>query len=248
MSGTTDGDPQGGTDDTIVVADTIDPSTAEDTGAEQTQEAAEAEAPAEEQEGETKPPFWQKLIAEAAFKEREAKRQMAAIAEENERLRKGLPQGADAIPATEIERRITERIEAARFAEDCNAIAEVGEKAFKDFGTTKATYDLIGTSTEFLEGIAEIGRTDGKEAAARVYYELGKNPEEAYRIMNMKPAAMAVQLSKMASAKPALKPVSRAPAPITPIGANSGRAGGMPSPDDDAAYRAWFLKERAKRA
>lgn len=250
----TDGAIQTDDADTIVVADHTPP-TARGQSAEQPQDTAETEADpveqaetAEESQEPEKSPFWQKLIAEAAFKEREARRQAAAVAAENEQLRKGfLPQGADAIPATEIERLVEERIAATRFADDCNAIADVAVATFKDFPSAKANYDLIGTTPAFLDGIAEIGRTDGKEAAARVYYDLGKDPEKAYQLMQMKPAAMAVQLSRMAAAKPALKPVSKAPAPPVPIAANTGRASSMPSPDDDEAYRAWFQRERDKR-
>jgi hypothetical protein len=57
------------------------------------------------------------------------------------------------------------------------------------------------------------------EDAHKVIYALGKNPEEASRILALSPVQQGRELERLAlkAGQPATKAVSKAPAPITPV-------------------------------
>ena len=81
------------------------------------------------------------------------------------------------------------------------------------------------------------------EAPADVIYHLGKNLDEASRIMALanNPVRMGMEISKLASKvvkpAPAPRPVSAAPAPITPVSPN----GGVPDkPTDQMTMDEWM--------
>lgn len=245
MSGTTDGAvPDSG--DTIVVADLPDPTAGQEPveqGAEADQPAPETEADHQREEAPKRKPWWETRIAEAAFSEREAKRQAQALEAELAAYRRG-QQPAPGTPDA-VEQRAQEIVAETMFVNECNAIADAGAAKFRDFEAASRTYAMLGDMPRpFLEGIAALGKDEG----ARVYYELAKDPDEASRIMRLPPVRMAIELTRRASATPkAPPPISKAPPPIVPLGTTNARNGGMPSPDNDEAYRDWFRKEYQKR-
>lgn len=232
--------------DTIVVADLPDPTA----GQKPVEQQAEADPP--DPETEAKPhqddapkrkPWWETRIAEAAFAEREARRQAQALEAELAAYRR-VQQPAPGTPDA-VEQRAQEIVSEIMFVNECNAISDAGEAKFPDFTVAARTYAMLGeVPRPFLEGIASLGRDEG----ARVYYELAKDPDEASRIMRLPPVRMAIELTRRASAAPkAPPPISKAPPPIVPLDATNARNGGMPPPDNDEAYREWFRKEYQKR-
>src|SRR5215468_3316993 len=112
----------------------------------------------------------------------------------------------------------------ARFNEACNSLYAKGRQEFGE------------TMDEAVRGLNAVGwgnRPDALAALAslpdghRVYHALASNLDEAHRVLNLPPMEMAVALASMRSqqssnghAEPRT-PISRAPAPISPIGGQS---------------------------
>ena len=82
---------------------------------------------------------------------------------------------------------------------------------------------LGGLQPAVVEAAMETGE------AAKVLYELGKNPDEAARIMALPPTKMAVAVAKIA-VKPSSAPaVSKAPPPIKSLNGSGGKVETDPS-------------------
>lgn len=219
--------------------------TAPDTG--QEQQADTAEQQTETQEEPKRKPWFQQRIDELTREKHEARRQAEQLAGYLRQIQQGqqVPQQQDGtqpppgyVPASEVERIAARQLEAARFNEACNEIADHGEATFKDFQTAVANFQSIGgPPPALLEAVTALGKEDG----ARVYYELGTNPDEAMRLARLSPARMAVEVAKMAAKPAPTRPVSKVPPPIAPISAGRAEAGGEPdaarNPD---AYAKWF--------
>jgi len=106
------------------------------------------------------------------------------------------------------------RLKQTKFDEACNTAYTKGKTEFQDFDETLRTFGMLGGLTpEFLEVATDL--PDGH----KVLYALGKNPDEASRVMSLPPLKMAAELARMADklGKPAPTSVSGAPAPITPV-------------------------------
>jgi len=224
--------------------------TAADTGQQQT--ATETT----EQQADTEPapkprPWFEKVIAERAYEAREAKRQAAeAIAYAQRVQAQFQPQDQQPatqpppgyVPASEVGRIVAQQLEVARFNEACNDVADHGTATFGDFNDAVANFQLMGgPPPALLEAVTALGKEDG----ARVFYELGKHPDNAQRILSLSPARMAVEIAKMATRPAAPPPVSRAPSPISPIN-SAGRSSGNAEPGSDAEWRDWFVKNRRR--
>ena len=226
-----------------------DTNTVPATGTEQTQ--ADTAAPQTETEAPKPRPWYEKVIAERAYEAREAKRQAEAAIQYARQVQAQLqPQEQQSaapppgyVPAAEVHRIAAQQVAEATFTQACNEVADHGEATFPDFGEAVQNFTLMGgPPAPLLEAITALGKEDG----SRVYYELGKNPGEAQRILSLSPARMAVEIARMASKPRAVAPVSRAPAPITPVNARSTGATRDPSTMSDSEYRSWFATEYAK--
>ncbi len=239
--------------DTTVAPPVMEPAETETT---QTEPADHPDA-AVEPEGEKKPeateepapkrrPWWENAIAEARAAERAAKRELA---ETLARVPKATPAPtappADAVPVAEVEKRAREMADEGRFIETCNEIAGLGEAKYPDFDDAVKNFAMLGEMPKpFLEGITALGKDDG----ARVYYELGKNPDEAARIFKLPPVRMAVELAKLSAVQPKVAAVSKAPAPIEPITSRVVRADAEPdAAKEPAEWTRWFNEQRRKR-
>ena len=234
--------------DTTIHADQDAP-TAEAPVTEQATEGVET--PVKEEPSPEEPkraPWWEKRIAESAFEAREAKRQLAAANERIAQIERPTTQPQPArntVPMAEVEQRAAALVEERRFVDTCNEIYEAGAaKHGRDFDDAARTFGLLGAMPPaFLEGIAALGKDDG----AKVYYDLGKNPDEAARIMQLPPVRMAMELSRMAAVPVKLAAVSKAPAPIAPISAGNVQSGAEPNEvTDPVAWRAWFREKRKR--
>lgn len=193
----------------------------------------EPEKPEPEKPVEKKKISWElRRINEETNKRREAERRAAELDAEIKRLR-----GADK-PATteepavldteqirarardEIRQEEAVRLATERFNEACNKTFEQGVAAYgQDFENaastlTQALGDEIQKRPEFLQVITDL------ENGHQVYYELSRNPEEAERLLKMPSHKMILELGRMSDkvAKPAVKPISKAPAPVSPVG------------------------------
>lgn len=240
--------------DTTVVAGEPPP-TAEDTGAVETDDATvpvtEKQAPEPTSEP-PKKPWYQTRIEEEAWEKREAKRRVTALEAEVAQLRQAAPARSQPepeglVPAAEVEKRAAEIVAENRFVESCNSTYYHGVAKYPDFADAAKTYGLLGEIPEdFLQAITSLGEDDG----ARVYYELGKNPDNAARVLKLPPTKMAMEIAKMAYTKTASspRPVSKAPAPIEPITSSRARTDAEPDEvKEPKAWMDWFQKQRLAR-
>lgn len=137
------------------------------------------------------------------------------------------------LPEAEIERRAEVKAEAKAaeksFADACNAVYDKGVDAHgEEFKEALVNFQtLVGEGFRSITNIAL-----ATDDPAKVILELGRDPEEAERILKLPAARMAIEMDRLARgrAKPA-KPVSKAPAPIRPVG---GTGSGTDPMRDDA--------------
>lgn len=227
---------------------------APDTGQEQQAEPEQQADPTQEEPKRT--PWFQRRIDELTREKHEARRQAESYAAALRQIQQGqqpqFPQ-QDAqqppsgyVPVTEVARVAAEQLEQARFTEACNEIADHGAGQFRDFGQAVSNFQMLGgPPPALLEAVTALGKEDG----ARVFYELGMNPDEALRLSRLSWSRMAVEVARMAS-KPAApsKPVSRVPPPIAPISAARAEPGGEPDADrNPEAWSRWFMEQRRTR-
>lgn len=215
---------------------------------------AEAEQPAGEPDGkeaETKKddgvPEWAKRRFGELTKQRaEAERRAQALELELQQIRSGSQQqptqeyqgAAHAYQQSETDTyALAQKIaDTQLFNQRCDQIYESGTKEFNDFDAALGNFQMLGGLPRALVEAAEATGNP-----AKVIYELGKNPDEAMRIMNLPPVRMGVELAKRANASPAPKPISKAPAPISPVD------GGKRMPDglaDDLDDREWIMRRQ----
>jgi hypothetical protein len=104
-----------------------------------------------------------------------------------------------------------------RFTADCNSIFEAGEKAHgEEFKEAVTNLNVLGLMQPALVEAAMV-----TDAPADVIHYLGSDVDEAARIMALPPIRMAAELVKLSGKLAAPKTgvqVSRAPAPIEPVG------------------------------
>lgn len=247
-------------DDGPVIVDTtvaVQPaSTAEETTATQDTDTGTASDTDTEQpkteDAPKKRPWWEQRIAASAFETREAKREAEAARAELARYRQGdtrppaqsqPPPGM--LPAAEVETRAAAMLAETRFADACNAAYDTGVSKYRDFDDAVNTFRLMGGPPPvFLQAVAELG----PEAGAKVYYDLGKDPDKASAVFGMPPVKMAMELARMAAAAPRIPAVSKAPAPIEPITSTRTRANAEPDGKDPVEWSRWFRQQRASRS
>lgn len=219
--------------------------TAPDTGNEPTPEPVE---PVAEPATPKQQPWFQKRIDELTREKYEERRKAERLESELRKIQQppeNVPQvAAGTIPVEEVERRAAEIVEQRTFVAACNEVADVGLAKYPDFQQAVKNYEMIGgVPPEFLKAVTSLGKEDG----AKVYYDLGIDPDRASRILALPPVQMAMEVAKLAfsPAKP-VAPVSRVPPPITPI-ASAPVRGGVPDPEKNASeYRKWFEEEYRK--
>jgi len=240
-----------GVDNTAPQPDQNDPNTGQDQTRADDDAANTDDQPEPEQP--KKQPWLQRKLAETAYEARETRRQLA---ETRALLAQYQQPGATPaqntapppgyVPAAEVQRAAAEMLGRVEFNRTCDEIAELGSK-LPDFASAVGNLSALGVDTQnandpFMQAVTALDKAE----AARVFHELGSNPEDAERILKMSPARMAVEVAKLA-AKPVKVPaVSKAPPPITPISGRTARNDAEPDGKNDEEYRAWFVRERAK--
>ncbi len=136
------------------------------------------------------------------------------------------------------------RMQSERFNESCNLTYQAGTTEFPDFQQSVTNLQMLGAMRpEILSTVLEVGEKD----AHKVLYQLGKDPDEASRILNLSPVRMAVELAKLSSAAPKPPVVSKAPQPIAPI-SGSAQAEKNPEKMSTSEWLVWRNKQLAQRA
>lgn len=217
----------------------------EEATTEQSQEQVE-ETPEEKAKRE---PWFQKRIGELTREKYEAKRQADSVAQEAAQLREQLAriqQGEDAeaeqVDVHTLARQEAQRIVAEQsFNDTCNKVYAAGKAEFPDFDNAVANLQMVGVNRDFLE------LATSSDAGAKLIHHLGTDLDEAARIAALPPVQMARELTRLEYklAQPvATKPVSKAPAPITPIG-----SGGVTDPGlrDDLPIDEWMRRNAVKK-
>lgn len=207
---------------------------------------ASPEASANTQTDEPKKrPWFEKIIADKSFEAREYKRQNDELRAQLQTQRPAQPaqQPSGTLSEADVERRVEQRATARELNNACDAIHDVGVSKYADFEGVVGTYGLLGgPPPAFLEALASLG----KEVGAKVFYDLGKDPDEAARVMAMPPVKMAMALAKMASATPKAIPVSKVPDPIRPVQGSNTRSDAEPDAKNDPDWVKWFRKGQSR--
>lgn len=134
------------------------------------------------------------------------------------------------------ERLAEEKLQRKAMQDRIQAIDAAGREEFgADYDRATQNLAMAGVGSEaFVQALAEIPN------AEKVVQYLGQpdNLEEASRLAALSPVKMAVELTKLApkAAKAFAKPVSQAPAPITPISGG----GGADSAEPKVGTPEWF--------
>lgn len=225
-------------------------STSSEATTEQTQEQAEKPQETPEEKAK-KEPWFQKRIGELTREKYEARRAAEEAKQQAEQYRQYLAQiqqGDHEAEKPEVDVRTLAQQEAARmvaeqrFNETCNKVYSDGKAEFQDFDRAVANLQMVGVNREFLE----LATTS--DVGAKLLHHLGTDLDEAARIISLPPVQMARELTKLEIklGQPAAKPVSKAPAPITPIAGGSA-VSKDPSEMTDAEFAKWRKAQIAQR-
>jgi hypothetical protein len=148
------------------------------------------------------------------------------------------------VPASDVRAMVEREVSQIGFVKECNLIADAGKAKFSDFQDAHTNFTMLDRNMDaFLEGIASLGTDVG----AKIYYEIGKDPDEAERILSMPPVKMAMELAKRANAAPKPIPVSKVPDPIKPVQGANTRSDAEPDGKDPRVWAKWFNENRNKR-
>lgn len=224
----------------------------------ETIEKAEADKPAEEAKPAEEPavvvdeqpdlPKWVKIeLSKRADKISAGRQALAEKDAEIERLK--LAQGdpsklpGDYVPKSQVSALVQQAKEEERYIENCNAANESGRKAYKDWPeAVDMLQSLGGFDIPTMRGIMATGAGD------KALYQLGKNPDEYHRIMELPFERRIVEITKLTErAAITPKPVSQAPAPIRTVGGTAAPSKNLEitdNMDDDKAYA--VLQERRR--
>ncbi|MHB1098447.1 MAG: hypothetical protein ACYCZR_02715 [Burkholderiales bacterium] len=214
---------------------------------EATNDTEAEETPEQKEEKAKREPWFQKRIGELTREKYEAKRAAEQAAQEAQKLREYLEsvqQGEAQQPMGDVQSLVKQ--EAAKliaeqtFNEACNKVYATGKTEFKDFDDSVANLQMVGMNREFLEIVSS------SDAGHKVLHYLGNDLDEAARIAAMPPLQMARELTKLeyklGQEKP--KPVSKAPAPIKPIGTGGATPNGL---SDDLPIDEWMARFNKQR-
>lgn len=213
------------------------------------EETTEQTQETEQQKEETakKEPWFQKRISEVTREKYEHKRAAEQAMHEAQQLREQLARVQSGeqyeVPAADVntlaEQRAHQLMAERSFNDSCNKVYEAGKAEFPDFDAAVSNLQMVGVGREFYE----LATTS--DAGAKLLHHLGSDLDEAARIAALPPVQMAREITRLEIklSQPVAKPVSNAPAPISPI---SGTKVGSKSPGEmsDAEYAKWRQSAR----
>ncbi|HQT76818.1 MAG TPA: hypothetical protein PLD10_07170 [Rhodopila sp.] len=219
------------------------PVTATDTTPPSTDTPATEAVKPEEPEKPKQTPWFQKRIDELTREKWEARREAEAARSLAEALKTANPDTPTPQDPQLFERMVAERaqklVEAQRFDESCNTTYQRGKEKFPDFDESVSGYTLLGglqDKRDFLEAVTALPNGEA------IFYHLGKNLDEASRVLALPPIRMAVELTRLGDKLKAAPAVSKAPAPVKPI-SGAGKADGY---REDMPIEEFFRWREAK--
>jgi hypothetical protein len=212
---------------------------------EQTQEVQQEQTQEQKDEAQKKEPWFQKRINEQTRKYYEAQREAQALKERLAQYEQRQPQEEQQQPdvMTLAERIAEQKLAERSFNESCNKVYEIGTKELPGFDAAVSNLQLVGVNRDFLEAAT------ASDAGHKILHHLGQldNLAEAERILRLPPVQMGRELAKLEAKlnqPPPPKPVSKAPAPITPIGTGGVTDSGL---SDDLPIDEWMRRNAKKR-
>ena len=117
-------------------------------------------------------------------------------------------------------------------------------KASEIAGFDRESFDSLPLTATIAAAVTE------SDIAPRLMAHMASNPDEVQRIAYMSPARQAAEIgrleAKILAAPPPAKP-SKAPAPITPVGGNSGTVDKDPKEMSQKEFNAWRAKQIKQR-
>lgn len=204
------------------------------------------ETPEQAEEKAKKEPWFQKRIGELTREKYEAKRAAEQAAQEAQKMREYVaqiqqghqPEGLDV--ESYVASKAAEMVAERTFNESCNKVYETGKAEFPDFDQAVSNLQMVGMNREFLEIVSS------SDAGHKVLNHLGHDLDEAARISALPPLQMARELTRLEYKlnQPQAKPVSKAPAPIKPIGAGGSPSSGL---SDDLPIEEWIARRNKQR-
>lgn len=205
------------------------------------------ETPEQAEEKVKKEPWFQKRIGELTREKYEAKRAAETSAQEAQKLREYMaqvqqgnqPEGGLDVESY-VNSKAAEMVAERGFNEACNKVFETGKTEFQNFEQSVANLQMVGMNRYFLEIVSS------SDAGHKVLNHLGNDLDEAARIAAMPPLQMARELTKLEYklGQTANKPVSKAPAPIKPIGTGGSTSSGL---SDDIPINEWMRRREKER-
>jgi len=203
----------------------------EATTGQQQQDPAQQQDQQTEQQEQKRTPWFQTRIDEltrARYAEQrraeEATQRLAQYEQQVAQIQQGQQPDQAQQPHQQPDIRTLAQQEAARmvaeqnFAQQCNQAYTAGKAAFPDFDQAIGNLQMVGVTRDFLE------LATSSEAGPKLLHHLGTDLDEAARIASLPPVQMARELTRLEfklSQPAAPKPVSKAPAPITPLGSSA---------------------------
>jgi hypothetical protein len=143
-----------------------------------------------------------------------------------------------------VEGRVARRLAAHVFNARSNAVHAAGVQAFPDFEDRIGRLQQMGVlhphDPRLLAAVLET------EAPEVVLHQLGGDPQAALQVAQLPPVRQAAVLARLAmrGGQPGARPVSRAPAPISPIGGATARRF---DPTDESVPIEDWVREMDKR-
>ena len=144
------------------------------------------------------------------------------------------------VPVDEVDKRAKELVAQQRYLEDCNKTAQSGEKIYgESWKDAVSNLEILGGfDQQTMNGVL------ATDDPAKVLYELGRNPDNYHRIMELSPEKRIIEMSKLAM-QPTTKKVSEAPAPVSTVGGRAAPA--ATTLNDNLDDDKWFQIRRAQR-
>jgi hypothetical protein len=144
------------------------------------------------------------------------------------------------VPADQVEKRAQELNAQQRYVDECNKIAKDGETKYKtDWKDVVSNLEMLGGfDQDTMNGIL------ASDDPSRAIYELGKNPDQYHRIMELPVPRRIIEIGKIAM-QTTVKKVSDAPPPVNPVGGRAAPA--ATTLDDKMDDDKWFQTRRAQR-
>lgn len=188
-------------------------------------------------------PWYQKRINEETNRRRELDRKLQEYEAEIQRLKSGTQPDTTAVDQTPdietlVDRRAQEKLQQQALQQRTNAFDATGAK---EFGreTFDESCNLVASLldpreiTSFMDVLTD---PEIIQDGHKVVVELANDPEEAERILRLPPVKRTAALLRLADRisqplKPALKPISKAPAPVAPVGGNTKPASVLDNPE-----------------